>query len=371
MYPALPIQQLAGEAGAASCPRGRDPESSIEPGITWYDVLGALPGAEARKIKQKYDAKAALLRPELISGAPPNVLTAVMRAQELLDTAWELLGDPDSRKRYDEAVGFRRSGGGLGQPGTGIESAGMDAVGGLLALTGWLGPQRRRNRPGAVPDVRGLFFPVGLEVATRRGLRVRIVQLTEHAMAVDGLVVDQDPRPPTKAHRGDKLTMHVWHPPARSRTFPGGMPGGRGTTPACLRVLGQVVDHLDDLAVTVTLLPGELQQVPDSGEDGTALGCAGHCDAMSAAELQESFLAQDPQRAQDGVLVHPEHRRQVLGQRQALARAGLAVGDGPADLRGDLLVQRDRSGAVNVDIQHGARHSSSMENARQGPRRVR
>ena len=231
MYPALPIQQLAGEAGAASCPRGRDPGSSIEPGITWYDVLGALPGAEARKIKQKYDAKTAVLRPELISGAPPNVLTAVMRAQELLDTAWQLLGDPDSRKRYDKAVGFRRSGGGLGQPGTGIESAGMapadlgiigelpgvDVVGGLLAWTGWLTPRRRPNRPGAVPDVRGLFFPVGLEVATRRGLRVRIVQLTEHAMAVDGLVVDQDPRPPTKAHRGDKLTVHVWHPPARSR----------------------------------------------------------------------------------------------------------------------------------------------------------
>ena len=125
MYPALPIQQLAGEAGAGSCPRGRNPGSSIEPGITWYDVLGALPGAEARKIKQKYDAKVAPLRPELISGAPPNVLTAVMRAQELLDTAWELLGDPDSRKRYDEAVGFRRSGGGLGQPGTGVESAGL------------------------------------------------------------------------------------------------------------------------------------------------------------------------------------------------------------------------------------------------------
>ncbi|MGH3289111.1 MAG: DnaJ domain-containing protein [Streptosporangiaceae bacterium] len=102
MYPALPIQQRSGEAGAASYPRGRDQGSSLEPGITWYDVLGALPGAEARKIKQKYDAKAALLRPEVISGAPPNVLTAVMRAQELLDTAWRLLGDPDSRKRYDE-----------------------------------------------------------------------------------------------------------------------------------------------------------------------------------------------------------------------------------------------------------------------------
>ena len=52
----------------------------MESGITWYDVLGVLPGAEARKIKREYDAKAALLRPELISGAPPNVLTAVTRA---------------------------------------------------------------------------------------------------------------------------------------------------------------------------------------------------------------------------------------------------------------------------------------------------
>jgi hypothetical protein len=68
MYPALPIQQLAGEAGAASCPRGRDPGSSIEPGITWYDVLGALP-AEARKIKQKYDAKAEPVPSPLLSPA--------------------------------------------------------------------------------------------------------------------------------------------------------------------------------------------------------------------------------------------------------------------------------------------------------------
>jgi curved DNA-binding protein CbpA len=81
-----------------------------------------------------------------------------MRAQELLDTAWQVLGDPEGRKRYDEAVGFRRSGGGLGQPRTGIESAGMapadlgiigelpgvDAVGGLLGWTGWLAPRRAR-----------------------------------------------------------------------------------------------------------------------------------------------------------------------------------------------------------------------------------
>jgi DnaJ domain len=230
MYPAPPIQRPAGEAGAASVPLGHDPGSGVQPGITWYDVLGVMPGAEAHKIKRAYDAKAALLRPELISGAPPNVVTAVMRARELLDRAQAVLGDPRSRRRYDEAAGLRRSGGGLGQPGSGIESAGMaptdlgivgelggDAVDGLLAVTGGLGPWRRRNRPVAVPDVRGLFYHVCLEVATRRGLHVRIVRLTERPMAVDGLVIDQDPRPPTEARRGGTLTVQLWHPPARSR----------------------------------------------------------------------------------------------------------------------------------------------------------
>ena len=206
-------------------------------GITWYDVLGAGPDAEIRKIKRKYEDKTALLRPELISSAPPNVLTAVTRAQHILDTAWQVLGDPDSRKRYDEAIGLRRPGGGLGQPGTGIESAGMasadlgiigdlggNAVADLLALTAdmvlaWVpgrAPRRQRNRPSAVPDVRGLFYPVCQEVATRHGLHLRIVRLTERPMAVDGLVVDQDPRPPAKAYRGDKLTVQLRHPPAQS-----------------------------------------------------------------------------------------------------------------------------------------------------------
>jgi curved DNA-binding protein CbpA len=83
-----------------------------------------MPGAEAPKIKQKYEEKAALLRPELIAGTSPNVLTAVTRVQELLDTARKVLGDPERRKRYDEAAGLRRSGGGLGQPGTGLDGSG-------------------------------------------------------------------------------------------------------------------------------------------------------------------------------------------------------------------------------------------------------
>jgi hypothetical protein len=108
---------------------------------------------------------------------------------------------------------------------------GGDAAGGPLALTGWLRPRHRRNRPGAVPDVRGLFYHAGLEVATRRGLHLRPVRLTEHPMAVDGLVVDQDPRPPAKAHRGGTLTVQLWHPPGRADRFRAVL--ARGGEPIC------------------------------------------------------------------------------------------------------------------------------------------
>jgi len=65
-------------------------------GITWYEILGVLPGASAEKIEREYDAKRSLLRPELISGAPSNVLAAVTRAEGILDRAWRVLGDPVS-----------------------------------------------------------------------------------------------------------------------------------------------------------------------------------------------------------------------------------------------------------------------------------
>jgi curved DNA-binding protein CbpA len=89
----------------------------MEPGITWYEVLGVLPGAAADKIRRRYEERAALLRGQMISGAPSNVLVSVRRAQEFLDGAWEVLGDPATRRRYDEAAGFRRRGGGLPRPG--------------------------------------------------------------------------------------------------------------------------------------------------------------------------------------------------------------------------------------------------------------
>ncbi len=200
-----------------------------ERGFSWYDVLGVLPGASAGKILRSYDAKVSLLRPELMSGAPSNVLRAASRAQGLLDAAWRVLGDPVARQRYDEAVGFRRGGRGLAgsenvpsDPGWGPADFGyaggrdvMEVLGSLMALTDWLAPHPRPPGRIPVPDVRGLFHAVCLEVTGRVGLQVRTVRLTEHPMPVDGLVVDQAPLPPATIRRTRPLTVHVWHPPAR------------------------------------------------------------------------------------------------------------------------------------------------------------
>jgi curved DNA-binding protein CbpA len=200
----------------------------MRPGITWYDILGALPDAPPEDIQQAYDAKASLLRPELLSGAPSKVCTAAAQAQGIINAARQVLGDPASRQRYDEAAGLWRSRGSLDQPGdfpagSGLPDSdvaagnpGAEVLRSLGALNLWLA--RHPSQPGhiPVPDVRGLFHDVFLEVIGRLDIQITFVQLTQHPMPVDGLVVDQSPRPPAKIHRRGELTVQVWHPPAKT-----------------------------------------------------------------------------------------------------------------------------------------------------------
>jgi curved DNA-binding protein CbpA len=195
-------------------------------GITWYDLLGALPDASSEDIQRAYDAKAGLLRPELLSGAPSTVVTAAARAQGIIDAAWQVLSDPVSRQRYDEAAGLWGSGGGLSEPRgaparSGLPDSdfaagnpGADVLHGLGALNLWLAQHPDHQRRIPVPDVRGLFYDVFVGVVGRLDLQITFVQLTEHPMLVEGLVVDQSPRPPVKIHQRGELTVQVWHPSA-------------------------------------------------------------------------------------------------------------------------------------------------------------
>jgi curved DNA-binding protein CbpA len=192
--------------------------------ITWYDILGALPDASPEDIQQAYDAKAGLLGPELLSGAPSTVVTSATRAQGIIDAARQVLGDPVSRQRYNEAAGLWGSGGGLSEPpdspaGSGLPDSDFDAsnpgaevLRSLGELNLWLARHPDYQRRIPVPDVRGLFYDVFVTVVGRLDLEITFVQLTEHPMLVEGLVVGQSPEPPAKIHQRGELTVQVWHP---------------------------------------------------------------------------------------------------------------------------------------------------------------
>jgi hypothetical protein len=137
-----------------------------------------------------------------------------------------VLGDPVRRQRYDEAAGLWGSSGGLSQPGDSPAGSGLpdsdfaagnpgaEVLRGLGALNLWLDRHSDYQRRIPVPDVRGLFYDVFAAVVGRLDLQITFVQLTEHPMPVEGLVVGQSPGPPAKMHQRGELMVQVWHPPA-------------------------------------------------------------------------------------------------------------------------------------------------------------
>ena len=150
-----------------------------EPGITWYDVLGVLPGATVEQVQHQHDAKTELLRPELLAGAPSTVIAAASLAREILDGARRVLADPTNRAHYDaERLGV----------GSTTDSAGLEM------LRAFLTPHPPQSVHVAVPDVRGLFYSVCLGITGKLGFRLNTLRITEHPMPVDGLVVGQSPR---------------------------------------------------------------------------------------------------------------------------------------------------------------------------------
>jgi DnaJ domain/PASTA domain len=205
--------------------------SAVGPGISWYDVLGVLPTATTGEIRRGYDAMAGLLQPGHLSGANSTVLSATRRAQEILDAAWQVLGDARGRAGYDELLGIWRTGEGLAPPPgvpsqPGWDTSGLAPIaaarggavfllGGLAAIYDLLTPSPAPALPRhvTVPEVRGLFYSVCFAAVGRLGFRVSAVRLTERPMPVDGVVVGQSPAPGRKARRDSQLTVQVWHPP--------------------------------------------------------------------------------------------------------------------------------------------------------------
>jgi curved DNA-binding protein CbpA len=189
--------------------------------LTWYDVLGVLPGASPGQVKSAYEDRARLLNPRMLTGASSKVLKAADPARATAGEAWHVLQDPATRQRYDEKIGVRRNGEGLDSlpsipSGPGGEASGRYVTADMVMarMEDLMTPHPSPPRRVIVPDLCGLFMRSCLRVAGDLGLHVEMVQLTENPMPVEGLVVDQSPRPGGKVHRASTLTVEIWHPHA-------------------------------------------------------------------------------------------------------------------------------------------------------------
>ncbi len=165
--------------------------------FTYYDMLGVIQGASADEVRVSYEAKAAVLAPEMIAGAPSKVIAVIDQARAAIDLALRTLTDPATRERYDVEIGILKPGSGLTRP---------------FEPPSSLDPHPSRPWHVPVPDVHGLFAGPARFLIRGHDLRVEFVQLTKDPMPVEGLVVDQSPPAGSKAHPGHTITVQVWHP---------------------------------------------------------------------------------------------------------------------------------------------------------------
>jgi hypothetical protein len=103
---------------------------------------------------------------------------------------------------------------------------------------------------------------------------------------------------------------------------------------------GQRFHHGQKFLTPVALRTGEVEELLQPGHDRSPLGGSCHHDGPSTAQFDQPLISKHAQGPQHGVGVDAEHRDQILGLRDPVAGAGLAVGDGPADLGRHLIVKR-------------------------------
>jgi curved DNA-binding protein CbpA len=165
--------------------------------FTYYDMLGVIQGASVDEVQVSYEAKAAVLTPDMVAGAPSKVIAVVDQARAAINLAVRTLTDPVARERYDVEIGIVKPGSGLMRP---------------FEPPSSLDPHPSRPWHVGVPDVRGLFAGPARSLIMGHDLRAEFIQLTKDPMPVEGLVVDQSPSAGSKAHYGHTITMQVWHP---------------------------------------------------------------------------------------------------------------------------------------------------------------
>jgi len=126
-----------------------------------------------------------------------------------------------------------------------------------------------------------------------------------------------------------------------------------------LEELTHVLDDLGELVRPIAVLACELDELSRACDDRASLRSAGDGDAAASPEFEQPLVSEHSQRSEHGVRVDAEYGGEVFCRGEALSGLRLAVCDRTPDFASDLFVQVGRICLVDLDIQHGASHSSA------------
>ena len=122
----------------------------------------------------------------------------------------------------------------------------------------------------------------------------------------------------------------------------------------------ELLDEVDEFVGFVALGAGVVEEVFGFFAEGALFGGPGDGDAAAAAEFEQAFVAELAEGTEDGVGVDAEDVGEVFGGWESFAGFGFAVGDGAADVGGDLFVEVGGVGFVDLDTKHCASDTSTI-----------
>jgi len=94
-----------------------------------------------------------------------------------------------------------------------------------------------------------------------------------------------------------------------------------------------------------------------------SVGASGDGHAPAPPELDQALFAEQAQRSQNGVAVHPQYCGKVSSRRKPLSGLRLPFGDGSSNVSCHLVVKGQGVLAIDLDNEHGASYNIIISEA--------
>jgi hypothetical protein len=106
------------------------------------------------------------------------------------------------------------------------------------------------------------------------------------------------------------------------------------------------LNQRNDFVATVSLRSSKHEQLFNARQHCTALWRANNTNPTASREIEQPLVTKNVQGTNHGVLVHAENGCQVDRWRKSFTLSRFTLGDGPSDLRGNLVVESNRLSLV-------------------------